>query len=151
MKTFTKLAIAAGIFTASLTAMAAFSTGMSAAQVEAEVKKSVTEGQDVSAVVAAAKAAGISVDSLATALSAAGVSTDAIQSAMTTAGYDAKQVGDTVAVLKLVNESKATAAGNPTNAPGNPGITTGPSNAPSWSNAPASTPSGGGGGGVSRS
>jgi len=83
MKTFTKLAIAAGIFTASLTAVAAFSTGMSAAQVEAEVKKSVTEGQDVSAVVAAAKAAGISVDSLATALSAAGISTDAIQSQAT--------------------------------------------------------------------
>ncbi len=135
MKTFTKLAIAAGIFTASLTAMAAFSTGMSAAQVEAEVKKSVTEGQDVSAVVAAAKAAGISVDSLAAALSAAGVSTDAIQSAMTTAGYDAKQVGDTVAVLKLVNESKSTAAGPSSSGPTNT----------SWSNSPTPTTSGGGG------
>lgn len=143
MKTFTKLAIAAGIFTASLTAMA-FQAGMSDTDVIDEVVsklsgKDAADAEAVYNVVAEAKRAGVDPKVLATALGLAGVPGLLAEMTLSAQGLNPKDA------------LKPTAAGNPTNAPGNPGITTGPSNAPSWSNAPASTPSGGGGGGVSRS
>ncbi|WP_298393409.1 hypothetical protein [uncultured Azonexus sp.] len=162
MKIFIKIALAAGVSLSSFAAVAAFVPNMTAAQVDAEVQRSLIAGQSLSVIAAGAKSAGVSEALLVSAMLGQGLSVQPVICAVVEVGDPKSVVSAAIAagVAPAVVTQAALACGvdpqivTASTAAGGPqgGDTVGgPSGLGNFGNSPVPTFTGGGGGSVSRS